>query len=155
MTDALDVYLDGVPTGRLERGIGDQVRFDYTNDSGRTPLSASMPLGQEHHEPAVVMPWLDNLLPDNDDVRARWAAQVGERRVTPFNLLRHFGADCAGAVQILSPGVSPEAAGVLTPIGDADIAHHIRTLRGDAAAWDFAERGGRWSLGGQQGKFAL
>ena len=155
MTEVLDVYLDGVPTGRLERGPDDQVTFDYTDGSRRTPLSASMPLSQGHHGPAVVMPWLDNLLPDNDDVRARWAAQVGERRVTPFNLLRHFGADCAGAVQILPPGTSPESAGVLTPISEGDIARHIRTLRGDAAAWDFAERGGRWSLGGQQGKFAV
>ena len=155
MSDALDVYLDGVLTGTLVRGLDGLVSFDYVNHARRTPLSLSMPIGQEHHGPAVVMPWLDDLLPDNDDVRARWAAQVGERRVTPFNLLRHFGADCAGAVQIMPSGIPPEAAGTLTPISEVDIAHHIRVLRGDAAAWDFAERGGRWSLGGQQGKFAL
>jgi serine/threonine-protein kinase HipA len=36
-----------------------------------------------------------------------------------------------------------------------DIAAHIRAVRADSAAWSFPERGGRWSLGGQQGKFAL
>ena len=154
MTDTLDLYLSGVLTGRLVRGRDGDVGFDYLGSPG-LPVSVSMPSGVEHHGPDVVMPWLDNLLPDNDDVRARWAAQFGERRVTPFDLLKHVGADCAGAVQIMPAGQSPDAAGTLTPISQAEIASHIRTLRGDAAAWDFAERGGRWSLAGQQGKFAL
>lgn len=155
MTQSLDVYLDGLLTGRLTRGRDDRVGFQYLDGSSVTPLSISMPRAREHHDPDVVMPWLDNLLPDNDDVRARWAGQFGERRVTPFNLLRHVGADCAGAVQIMPAGATPVSFGTLTPISEAEIAGHIRTLRGDAAAWDFAEKGGRWSLGGQQGKFAL
>lgn len=155
MTETLDVYLDHDLTGRLTRSRDGQVSFDYFGHPTDTPLSVSMPRSRERHDPDVVMPWLDNLLPDNDDVRARWAAQFGERRATAFNLLRHVGADCAGAVQILPDGEAPGTTGTLTPITDADIAAHIRTLRGDAAAWDFAERGGRWSLGGQQGKFAL
>jgi serine/threonine-protein kinase HipA len=66
-----------------------------------------------------------------------------------------MGADCAGAVQVVPPGRPPDQAGELTPISPAEIGLHIRRLRADAAAWDFPERGGRWSLGGQQGKFAL
>lgn len=155
MTESLDVYLDGLLNGRLTRDRDDLVRFQYLEGSSVTPLSVSMSRARERHDPDVVMPWLDNLLPDNDDVRARWAGQFGERRVTPFNLLRHVGADCAGAVQIMPAGAIPSSIGTLTPISEAEIAGHIRTLRGDAAAWDFAEKGGRWSLGGQQGKFAL
>lgn len=155
MTDALDVYLDGVLTGRLVCGPDGRVGFTYLDCSPTVSLSVSVPSAIEVHSPDVVMPWLDNLLPDNDDVRARWAAQFGERRVTPFNLLRHVGADCAGAVQIMPVGQPPDSAGTLAPISEADIASHLRTLRGDAAAWDLAEHGGRWSLGGQQGKFAL
>lgn len=147
MTETLDVYLDHDLTGRLTRSRDGQVSFDYFGHPTDTPLSVSMPRSRERHDPDVVMPWLDNLLPDNDDVRARWAAQFGERRATAFNLLRHVGADCAGAVQILPDGEAPGTTGTLTPITDADIAAHIRTLRGDAAAWDFAERGGRWFLG--------
>ncbi|HMR50328.1 MAG TPA: HipA N-terminal domain-containing protein [Arachnia sp.] len=82
MTEVLDVYLDGDLTGRLTRGRDGRVGFEYLEDSLRTPLSVSMPRTVSRHEPDVVMPWLDNLLPDNDDVRARWAAQFGERRAT-------------------------------------------------------------------------
>ncbi|MCI1748866.1 MAG: type II toxin-antitoxin system HipA family toxin [Acidipropionibacterium sp.] len=155
MTDALDVYLDGRLTGQLTRTVNGEVGFDYADSAGITPLSASMPIRTSHHAPDVVMPWLDNLLPDNDDVRHRWATSFGERRATPFNLLKHMGADCAGAVQVMPPGVVPDQGGGLIPLSETDIAAHIRTLRADAAAWDFPEHGGRWSLGGQQGKFAL
>lgn len=64
--------------GRL--GVG----FTYLDRSPAGPLSVLMRSATELHRPDVVMPWLDNLLPD-DDVRARWAAQFGERCVTPFN----------------------------------------------------------------------
>ncbi|MEZ5085887.1 MAG: HipA N-terminal domain-containing protein [Tessaracoccus sp.] len=72
MTESLDVYLDGLLTGRLTRGRDDRVGFQYLEGSSVTSLSISMPRAGEHHDPDVVMPWLDNLLPDNDDVRARW-----------------------------------------------------------------------------------
>lgn len=155
MTDQLDVYLDGALTGRLTRSAGGRVSFDYAAGAVPGSLSVSMPASVTHHEPEVVMPWLDNLLPDSDEVRARWAAGFGLRRVTPFGLLEFVGADCAGAVQILPVGAAPVDAGELIPVSDADIAAQIRALRADSAAWGFPNRGGRWSLGGQQGKFAL
>ena len=154
MADILDVYLDEQFTGQLNRGINGEVSFEYADDQGMS-LSVSMPRSVAYHPPQVVMPWLDNLLPDNDDVRARWAASFGMRGVAPYDLLRHIGADCAGAVQILPQGQIPDQAGRTEPVGDTQIAEHLRLLRQDSAAWDFPERGGRWSLGGQQGKFAL
>ncbi|AXE39702.1 type II toxin-antitoxin system HipA family toxin [Acidipropionibacterium virtanenii] len=155
MTDVLDVYLNSRLTGRLNRDTDGSVSFDYVDSTDPTPLSLSMPKGASHHSPDVTMPWLDNLLPDNDEVRRRWATEFGERRATPFNLLRHMGADCAGAVQVVPAGEIPGQDGALTGPSETEIASHIRTLRADDAAWDFEERGGRWSLGGQQGKFAL
>ncbi len=158
MTDQLDVYLDGGLAGRLTRVRSGEVTFDYIDGGtslSATSLSASLPRSISHHPAERVMPWIDNLLPDNDQVRANWAATFGERRVTAFDLLRHMGADCAGAVQIIPPDQAPDQAGALDPISDAEIASHIRALRRDEAAWDFPQRGGRWSLGGQQGKFAL
>lgn len=157
MTDNLDVFVDGSPTGQLTRATDDTITFDYSTDSpDLTPaLSVSMPRSLTHHRPEVVMPWLDNLLPDNDDVRTRWARAYGLRRVTAYDLLRHVGADCAGAVQILPTGETPSQSGETIPISQADIAAHIRTLRADTTAWDFARHGGHWSLGGQQGKFTL
>jgi len=155
MTEWLDVFLDGVPAGWLTRAAGGQVAFDYAPDGPATALSVSLPRSLPHHGPDVVMPWLDNLLPDNDDVRARWAASFGLRRVTPFDLLARMGADCAGAVQMLPEGHVPDRAGASVAVSPAQIAAHLRTLRNDAAAWVFPGAGGRWSLAGQQGKFAL
>lgn len=159
MAEELAVFLDGERAGTLSRGRDGRVGFDYSSGYLQrrrvTPLSVSLPTTRRSHDADVVEPWIDNLLPDNDDVRQRWAAAFGERRPTAFNLLRHMGADCAGAVQLLPPGEPPDDAGTKTRVSDAEIADHLRTLRSDESAWSFAESGGRWSLGGQQGKFAL
>jgi len=155
MSEQLNVFLDGVLAGGLTRAPDGQVVFDYAPGGPATALSVSMPRSVRHHSSDVVMPWLDNLLPDSDDVRARWAASFGLRRVTPFDLLANMGADCAGAVQILPAGQAPDEVGGSVPASTAQIAAHLRTLRNDAAAWVFPGAGGRWSLAGQQGKFAL
>jgi len=154
MADTLDVYLEEQFIAQLIRETNGEVSLEYIDDQGAS-LSISMPRSVAHHPPRVVMPWLDNLLPDNDDVRARWAASFGMRGVAPYDLLRNIGTDCAGAVQILPSGQTPDQTGHADPIGEEEIAEHLRLLRRDSAAWDFPERGGRWSLGGQQGKFAL
>ncbi len=159
MADRLDVWLEGAHAGTLSRARSGDVTFAYTrayqDRRSAPPLSLSMPRHVTGHDAAVVMPWIDNLLPDNDDVRARWAATFGERRPTAFNLLRHMGADCAGAVQILPEGTTPADDDASEPVTEADIARHLRELRRDDAAWAFAQHGGRFSLGGAQGKFAL
>ncbi|GAB2469961.1 type II toxin-antitoxin system HipA family toxin [Xylanimonas ulmi] len=157
--DRLDVWLDGRHAGSLERARGGAVSFAYAaafQELRVAPsLSVSMPRHATHHGPQVVEPWIDNLLPDSDTVRARWAARFGERRPTAFALLRHMGADCAGAVQILPEGSAPADDAGAQPLTDAQIAAHLRELRRDDSAWAFESHGGRFSLGGQQGKFAL
>lgn len=127
----------------------------YQGERYTPALSVSMPKSRREHRGDVARRWIDNLLPDNDDVRERWAADFGERRVTAFNLLRHMGQDCAGAVQVMPSGIAPQTTGDGQPIGEADIEARLRALRRDDSAWDFANHGGRWSLGGAQGKFAL
>ncbi|MEU4360838.1 type II toxin-antitoxin system HipA family toxin [Promicromonospora sp. NPDC023987] len=159
MTDRLTVWLDGTYIGNLDQADDGILTFRYSDtyrsSTRASALSVSMPLVREHHADAVVRLWVDNLLPDNDDVRARWARELDERRVTAFNLLKHMGADCAGAVQFLHDDETFDSAGEFVPLADDAIAAHLRTLRHDDSAWDFEESGGRWSLGGQQGKFAL
>lgn len=159
MTDRLTVWFDGTFIGTLDQAVDGLLRFrydeNYRSTPGATPLSVSMPLLARDHADASVRPWIDNLLPDNDDVRVRWAREFDERRVTAFNLLKHMGADCAGAVQFLRDGETFDGVGDVVPLGDDEIAAHLRGLRQDDSAWDFEETGGRWSLGGQQGKFAL
>ncbi len=159
MTERLDVWLDGRLAGTLERTRGGAVSFAYTASyqalRAAPSLSVSIPRQTTSHGPEVTEPWIDNLLPDSDTVRARWAAQFGERRPTAFTLLRHMGADCAGAVQILPEGQAPADGVGRRTLTEREIADHLRELRRDDASWAFARHGGRFSLGGQQGKFAL
>jgi serine/threonine-protein kinase HipA len=153
----LDVWVQGVYAGQLyQEGTGAAFTYDESYRLGRTPaLSVSMPKSRANHDNQVAGRWIDNLLPDNDSVRERWAAAFGERRVTAFNLLRHTGADCAGAIQIMPAGTSPDSDAGSEKVSDDDIEQRLRALRRDDTEWNFKDHGGRWSLGGAQGKFAL
>lgn len=155
--DELAVWIGGAYAGRLHRRDADiDFSYDTSYRTARTPaLSASMPKSRSDHGGNVAGRWIDNLLPDNDDVRQRWARHFGEGRVDAFNLLRHMGADCAGAVQILPVDTSPDTDAGTESVDDAAIEQRLRELRRDPAEWNFADQGGRWSLGGGQGKFAL
>lgn len=161
MADALDLWLDGRFAGKLMRGETDQVEFlydeDYLDLRSPTPLSATMPTTQIGHGPDVVMSWLSNLLPDADEVRSRWAAKFGERRTDPFTLLAHMGEDAPGSVQVVPEEVMPSDAGELSPMSERDIARRVRAILDDPDQWvdDTDDDESRFSLGGQQGKFAL
>jgi len=161
MVDALDLWLDGQFAGKLMRGETDQVEFlydeHYLGGRGPTPLSATIPTTQIGHGPDVVMPWLSNLLPDAAEVRSRWAAKFGERRTDPFTLLAHMGEDAPGAVQVVAEDVVPSDAGELSPMSERDIARRVRAILADPGHWvdDTDDDQSRFSLGGQQGKFAL
>ena len=120
MTDRLTVWFDGTFIGTLDQAVDGLLRFrydeNYRSTPGATPLSVSMPLLARDHADASVRPWIDNLLPENDDVRVRWAREFDERRVTAFNLLKHMGADCAGAVQFLRDGETFDGVGDVVPL---------------------------------------
>jgi serine/threonine-protein kinase HipA len=138
-----------------------QVEFLYDEGyaafSGSTPLSLSMPTSVLGHGPDIVMPWLSNLLPDAEEVRSRWAAKFGERRTDPFSLLAHMGEDAPGSVQVVAEGVTPAEAGEMSPLTDRDIARRVRAILDDPDHWvdDTDDDHSRFSLGGNQGKFAL
>lgn len=161
MADVLDVWLDGRFAGKLMRGETDQVEFlyddDYLGARNSTPLSATMPMSTVGHGPDVVMPWLSNLLPDAEEVRNRWAVKFGERRTDPFTILAHMGEDAPGAVQIVSEDAVPAAAGKLSQMTERDIARRVQAIFDDPDHWvdDSDQDESRFSLGGNQGKFAL
>ncbi|WP_337004386.1 MULTISPECIES: type II toxin-antitoxin system HipA family toxin [unclassified Microbacterium] len=158
--NALDLWLDGRLAGTLMRGERDLVEFlydeSYRADVHSTPLSVCMPKSDAGHGPDRVMPWLSNLLPDSDEVRARWAAKFDERRSDPFTLLRHMGEDAPGSVQVVPEGIVPRDAGVVARLTEADIARRVRAIIADPDHWvDDSDDQSRFSLGGNQGKFAL
>lgn len=161
MVDVLEVWLDGRFAGKLMRGQTEQVEFlydeDYLQNPRATALSASMPKSVTGHGPETVMPWLSNLLPDAEEVRSRWAAKFSERRSDPFTLLAHMGEDAPGSVQIVPEGVVPADSGELSPLSESDIARRVRAILADPDHWvdDTDDDESRFSLGGNQGKFAL
>lgn len=107
--DRLTVWLDGRVAGRLDQSDDGTLAFRYDDDYrlgvSATPLSVSLPIARRDHADAAIRPWIDNLLPDNGDVRARWARELDERRVTAFNLLKHRGADWRSRMRSTVPGL--------------------------------------------------
>ena len=157
----LDLWLEGRLAGHLMRAETGEVEFayreSYRNNPRATPLSVTMPLIGPGYGPDLVMPWISNLLPDEDGVRDRWAAKFGSRDSSPFGLLRHMGQDAPGAVQIVPQGVEPVDTGSLTPVSHQKIAERVTGIIADPDHWvdDSGEDASRFSLAGTQGKFAL
>lgn len=159
VSDRLEVTLYGYPAATLTRIAADDYVLQYDADwlaSNETVgLSLSLPLLRRTHRGRIVSNFVDNLLPDNPDVRERWARDAGLDTAEPFALLEHFGQDVAGAASFCRAGLRP--AGSRTPITDDDIAERIRVLRDDDTAWhdDRMAAAGQFSLGGAQAKFSL
>lgn len=158
--EILDIYISGRYAGVLTRTRGGRsvaITYDdhYRADPGSTPLSISMPLTVAEHEGSVPENWLDNLLPDNDELRERMRVKFGERSRSPFALLRHVGLDVAGAAQFVPRGADPAREGRYRPWSEAEISAEIRSLHADASAIDPSTERGLWSLAGANGKFAL
>jgi len=157
---SLDVYLYGAHVAKLKFLAPLQYQLMYRDpwldDPNRMPLSLSLPLSPAPITGAKLTSFLDNLLPDNADVRERWAMQAGLATAEPFDLLRTFGIDVAGAIQFAEPGTDPNLDGAVEPVSDAEIASRIRAIREDDTSWHDPDRDtGYFSLGGAQGKFSL
>jgi serine/threonine-protein kinase HipA len=163
MTNELVALLDGKEIGRVQRDARGRIKFVYDDEwrkaPGAYPVSLSMPLGAKEHGRAVTEAFLWGLLPDNERVLARWAAkfQVSARNV--FALISHVGADCAGAIQFMTPGRWDVLRGgkedKVEWLSETDIAKRLETLRTDHAAWRLPRDTGQFSLAGAQPKTAL
>lgn len=142
--------------GRFEETPSGDITFSYDDASSvETPLSLSLMPGREHH-PNAAAAFLDNLLPDNKKVRARWASERATGGSDPMSLLAHYGEDVAGALS-LSPNehLVEREPDVLAEATEDDIAARIAALRNDDTSWTDPRARPRMSLGGQQGKFSL
>ena len=154
----LVVVLYGRRVGEIERRAG-SLRFTYDDDylalPVATPLSLSMPLTGTTYTNRFVEAHLRGLLPDNDDVRRRWAQHFGLRDRDTFGLIAAIGSDAAGGALFIPEEKYPEALdeGSVTPVTDAQIAERLRRLRADSTDWLGDEE--HWSLAGAQSKFTL
>lgn len=155
MPNTLDIYLYGARVATLAMVRASEYRLTYEDGWVGVPVSMSLPVAERIHKGGAVHSFIDNLLPDNPNVRERWAVAAGLSNTEPFRLLAAYGQDVAGALRFVGPGGPPDSGSALAPVGDAGIADRIRAIRADDSMWNTPEATGRFSLGGAQGKFAL
>ena len=107
----LTAYLDGRRIGWFTQRDGGDVALEFDpawqRDAGRLELSLSLPKSRRRHEGTAPVNFLWNLLPDNDDVLARWGRTFGVSPRNPMELLANVGLDAAGG----SPPRKPRSAG--------------------------------------------
>jgi serine/threonine-protein kinase HipA len=161
MSERLIALYEGRGVGEMRRDSGGRVVFRYDegwrNDPHGFPLSLSMPLTMERHDPAVVEAFLWNLLPDSAMVQDRWAQRFGVPRQDVLVLLAHVGSDCAGAIQFVSPERLESAGGQepMTWLTEAEVAMRLRTLRRDSSAFRLSRDRSWLTLAGAQAKTAF
>lgn len=110
----LGAWMNGEYVGRWSVNAQGEHTFEYderwmSSTYGRS-ISLSMPLSRagRRYTGAVVKNYFDNLLPDNDKIRARIQQRFSASSQSTFDLLAEIGRDCVGALQLLPEGESPE-----------------------------------------------
>ena len=130
---------------------------EYLSKKIATPLSLSMPLQSNPYHNRPVEAYLRGLLPDNPEVRRRWADAFGVRDRDTLGLISAIGLDCAGGA-IFAPEDKLDDAlarsGTVVPLSEKEIGDHLRQLRVDEFAW-YGNDDEHWSLAGGQSKFTL
>ena len=154
--------VDGQVAGQWTVREGEH-RFRYADDFAAAPdscaLSLSLPFTPENDAlrgPAVEN-WFDNLLPTGEARRHRLQRRFGTASTDAFDLLTVIGSDCAGAVQILLPDVTPEVIDRIEgePLSDTDIEQAIDAALSTSRASGQGETVLHSAVSGTQEKIAL
>lgn len=162
VSPGLNAWMNGewVGTWRVTRGVHS---FLYAaswlvSDKYR-PLSLSLPLTRTPEITGdLVAHYFDNLLPDNDQIRARIGQRFRTKAVDTFALLQAIGRDCVGAVQLLPEDTTPEGWNRIEciPLTPTGVAETLRTVSSNRWVGDDAgHQPLRISLAGAQEKTAL
>src|SRR5690606_2248694 len=148
--------LYGIPAANIRRLRGNQLQLrylpEYVLKPESVPISVQLPVTPEPISGYRLEWFLDNLLPEREGVRARWAREAGVVN-RAFDLLSVYGQDVAGALEFYPSGESRRTDGELTRISDAEIAGRIRQIRDEQSEEPIREpMMERLSLAGAQGK---
>jgi serine/threonine-protein kinase HipA len=157
------VVLDGALIGAVEQKRGGDIILSYDGSWQESPdaypLSLSLPLALERHPDKVVRPFLEGLLPDNENVLKKWGKEFHVSQRNPFALLTHMGEDCAGAVQLVAPNrlsaVLASDEDSIDWLTEADIGERLRDAIWRHGTGRLAGDNGHFSLAGAQPKTAL
>jgi len=163
MKETLSILYGDTPVGTLvyDRRI-DEIDLSYDEawqfGSGSFPMSLALPLARRVHPDTAIRPFLQGLLPDNPAVIEAWGKRFQVSPRNPFDVIKHVGEDCAGALQFVRPErldlILSGELDSLTPLTEEDLARRIEDLGAQSRAVP-AQIEGRFSLAGAQTKDAL
>ncbi len=86
-----------------KRGPGFTYDRDWIELRGAFPISTTMPLQAKRVSPDTFLPWMANLLPENEQLRTL-GQLLGMAREDVVGLLSAIGGDTAGGLSIGQPG---------------------------------------------------
>lgn len=154
------VTIQGVPCGIVHQNESGGISFAYFDDYEGVPLSLTMPVSNRTYGQRVLSPYLFGLLPDNQIQREAIAREFDVHPNNPVSLLSNIGRDCPGAVQFFPCDARGEVQEDLLqpetyrPLSEHEIALRLKDIKtSEADSW--IGKNESWSLGGNQGKFAL
>jgi serine/threonine-protein kinase HipA len=150
---------DDLTVGIAVHDAKGRISFEYSQEwltDSRFPLSISIPLVAGSHKDSEVRPFLQGLLPDNENILRAWAKIHHVSHQNPFGLIAYRGEELAGAVQFVRPDrLATVRTGPPTPIEWLDekaVAERLAGLRKDNSAWRSPSDPGPFSLAGAQPK---
>ncbi len=148
----LNVWMESSYIGAFDED-DDGVTFHYDDDAPKGPISLSLPRGGGWVRKAPAR-FLENLLPDNPEVREMMRRSVGAPDTNPISLLD--GADATGGLTFSTGDDNPlQTGGDGVRANDDAIAYRISTMRNAPGAWWQSDSHTRFSLAGNQPKFSL
>lgn len=158
---SLTVWLEGRPVATLEdAGPGAGASLQYTDQcrqeypDGSILISVGLPVRAEPYPGIKARHFLDGLLPE-DHVRDALARRKKLDSADTYGLLREYGLDCAGAVQITDSDIPPDPAGSgIQLLTEPELLQAVRGLPAAPLGTGVDHRV-RSSLGGLQGKLTV
>jgi HipA-like protein len=126
---ALDIYLNAERVGSLSQSSEQEMIFTYSPSATR-PISIAMPIQKQTFGALHCEAFFGGLLPEGDVARRALGRRFGISANSSFSLLQNIGAECAGALSIISPDQSFAAEGFeeVQLLSPAELAQHIREL---------------------------
>ncbi len=157
-TNTLNIFLNTILVGKLTKASNGEISFNYDNDwiVNGFEISRSLPLQEQAYRGEVVSRYFDNLLPDNEEIKALVATKFGAESTRSFDLLTAIGRDCVGALSFLPEGLEHPLDFELSysPISDMEIGRRLKSL-GSTSPLGMKEGDFRISIAGAQEKTAF
>ena len=156
----LSILMNGILIGKLEKATKGGLTFIYDqtwlNTPGARPISLSLPLVDQPFTGDVVYNFFDNLLPDNQQIRARIQTKFHVATNQPFDLLASIGRDCVGAIQIIDGKIPTYAKKInFESLNEKEISSILRGYQNNPLGMTDTSEEFRISIAGAQEKSAF